>query len=99
MNVDVREILDLDRHPVADPGEARDSVITSLREDLQRDGCAVLKGFVRPKTVEALVTECDRVAVHGHRNFNRTNAYFTQDRPDGDPALIRTLRLEPGDLQ
>ena len=29
-----------------------------------------------------LVAESDRVAVHGHRNFNRTNAYFTQDHPN-----------------
>ena len=32
--------------------------------------------------IAELVAECDRVALHGHRNFNRTNPYFTQDRPD-----------------
>ncbi len=82
MPVEVGEILDLERYPVAKPGAARDVLVAGIREALDTDGCAVLKGFVRPASIEALVRECDRVAVHGHRNFNRTNAYFTQDRPD-----------------
>ncbi len=82
MTADVREILDLERYPVADFGAARDALIADTRKALQRDGCAVLKGFVSPSAINSLVHECDRVAVHGHRNFNRTNAYFTQDRPD-----------------
>jgi hypothetical protein len=28
------------------------------------------------------VAECDRTAQYGHRNFNRTNPYFTADRDD-----------------
>ena len=36
MNVDVREMLDLQRFPVAGPGPARDSLISGLREALQR---------------------------------------------------------------
>ncbi len=82
MSADFRAFLDLDRYPVADAGVAREGLIAHTREALQRDGCAVLKGFVRPSAIDSLVRECDRVAVHGHRNFNRTNAYFTQDRPD-----------------
>ena len=30
----------------------------------------------------AIGEQPDRVAGRGHRNFNRTNPYFTQDRPD-----------------
>ncbi len=82
MHIEVGAILDLERYPVANPGAARDALISGIRAVLDTDGCAVLKGFVRPSCIDALVRECDRVAVHGHRNFNRTNAYFTQDRPD-----------------
>jgi hypothetical protein len=82
MPLDIGDILDLERYPVAQAGAARDQLIRSLHDALERDGCAVLKGFVRPDRIDALVQECDRVAVHGHRNFNRTNAYFTQDRPE-----------------
>lgn len=82
MAIEVRDMLDLERYPFAKPGTARDGLIAGLRDALHRDGCAVLKGFVRPASIDALVQECDRVAVHGHRNFNRTNAYFTQDRPE-----------------
>jgi hypothetical protein len=82
MHLDIGDILDLERYPVAQPGAARDQLIRSLHGALEREGCAVLKGFVRPDCIDALTRECDRVAVHGHRNFNRTNAYFTQDRPE-----------------
>ncbi|MBI4935956.1 MAG: hypothetical protein HY828_18910 [Actinobacteria bacterium] len=76
------EYVDTDRYPIADGGPARDALIDRLREDITSDGCAVLKGFIRPERIAELVEECDAVAVHGHRNFNRTNPYFTQDRPD-----------------
>lgn len=76
-------IVDLARYPIGEPGSSRDLLVTQLRAALATDGCAVLKGFVRTSCIAALVAECDRVAVHGHRKFSRTNAYFTQD----DPAL------------
>lgn len=80
------ELVDLDRYPVADPGPARDTLVAGLRQALARDGCAVLKGFIRAEHMPALVAECDRVAGYGHRNFSRTNAYFTQDRPELDAS-------------
>ena len=76
------EFVDTARYPVDVPGAARDALIARLHAELGDVGCAVLKGFVRPERIAALVAECDRVAPHGHRNFNRTNAYFTQDHPE-----------------
>jgi len=76
------DYVDIDRYPIHLPGPARDAVIAGLRAAIDADGCAVLKGFVRPERIADLVAECDLVAGHGHRNFNRTNPYFTQDRPD-----------------
>ena len=63
-------------------GEARDALIAGLRAELEANGCAVLKGFIRADRLAELVAESDRVAAHGHRHFNRTNAYFTQDHPN-----------------
>jgi hypothetical protein len=53
-----------------------------MRGALDQSGCAVLKHFVRAERIAELVAECDRVADRGHRNFNRTNPYFTTDRPE-----------------
>lgn len=76
------DYVDTFRYPIHEPGAARDALITRLLGTIETDGCAVLKGFVRSGRIADLVEECDRVAAHGHRNFNRTNPYFTQDRPD-----------------
>jgi hypothetical protein len=82
MQASAIDTIDTARYPIDKPGAARDALIASLRAELASDGCAVLKGFVRADRIAALVAESDRVAVHGHRNFNRTNAYFTQDKPE-----------------
>lgn len=82
---DATDLIDLDRYPIADPqdSEARMALLSTVRADLARDGCAVLKGFLTPNGVRAIAAETDAVADKGHRSFNRTNAYFTTD----DPAL------------
>ena len=82
MAVDVTEYVDTGRYPIDQPGPSRDAVIATATADLERHGCAVLKGFVHPERIADLVEECDAVAGYGHRNFNRTNPYFTQDHPE-----------------
>jgi len=77
-----RDFIDLDRYPIDRPGPGREALIAEARAAIDSVGCAVLKGFVRADRLPALVAECDRTAQYGHRNFNRTNPYFTQDRPD-----------------
>lgn len=80
-------LIDLDRYPIHQPqGEAGRALIGDLRARLERDGCAVIKGFVRPQGLAQLVAEADRASVNGHKSHSRTNAYFTQD----DPALPET---------
>jgi hypothetical protein len=76
------DTIDTARHPIDSPGAERDALIGRVNRDLDDVGCAVLKGFVRAERIAGLVAECDRVAVHAHRNFSRTNPYFTADRPD-----------------
>lgn len=77
-----RDYIDTDRYPIDEIGPARDALVEGLRSALDTEGCAVLKGFVRAERLAALVDESDRAAIHGHRNFSRTNPYFTQDRPE-----------------
>ena len=78
----VTDVIDLDRYPIDRPGTARNAVVGTARAQVDTDGCAVLRGFVRPERIADLVAECDRTARYGHRNFNRTNPYFTTDRDD-----------------
>ncbi len=82
MSIQASDYIDTERYPIAQAGPARDALLAGLRREIETDGCAVLKGFVRAGRLPELVAESDRVAAHGHRNFNRTNPYFTQDRPD-----------------
>ena len=86
MSIQASDFIDTERYPIGQMGPARDALIAGLRRELETNGCAVLKGFVRAGRVPELVAESDRVAAHGHRNFNRTNPYFTQDRPDLPPS-------------
>jgi hypothetical protein len=76
-------MIDLDRYPIHAPGKAQDRVLETVRTALAEDGCAVLKGSLRPEGVAALKSEAEGVSDKGFRSCNRTNPYFTQD----DPAL------------
>ena len=80
-----RDLINLDQYPIHIDGIERDALVAQVRADLEKDGCAVLKGFLLPAAISALVREADAVAHKGHRSFNRTNPYFTAD----DPSLPR----------
>lgn len=73
------DLIDLARYPIQHEGPERDTVLAAVRQDLARDGCAVLKGFLNADGIAALTQEAESVADKGHRSFSRTNAYFTQD--------------------
>lgn len=76
------DFVDLDRYPIDQHGPARDEVVAQARAAIDTVGCAVLKGFIRAEHLPAIVAECDATAHHGHRNFSRTNPYFTADHDD-----------------
>lgn len=81
-------LIDLARYPINVEGPEQDAILARVREDLARDGCAVLKGFLTSEGVAALTHEAEGVADQGHKSYNRTNAYFTQDDatlPADDP--------------
>lgn len=76
------DLVDLGRYPIDRPNsQAYDRLIEDVRRDLDKDGCAVLPGFVHEEGLVQLLEEADAVAPRAHRSFNRTNAYFTKDDP------------------
>jgi len=77
------DLIDLDHYPIHSDSPECALILARVRADLARDGCAVLRNFLTPAGVEALRREAQSVSNRGHRSFNRTNPYFTQD----DPAL------------
>ena len=88
MRLLAKDLIDLDRYPIATPGPDREAILTQIRGDLARRGCAVLKGFLTPAGIAAAVAEADGVADRGHRSYSRTNPYFTAEDtglPTSDP--------------
>ena len=75
------ELINLEAYPIDTGGAALDAQITAARAALEQDGCAVLRDFLTPAGVAAMVKEADASAASAHRSFNRTNAYFTEDDP------------------
>ncbi len=74
--------INLGRYPIHQPDcEGFSAAVTDVRTKLAEDGCAVLKGFLTQGGIEALTQEANSVAAFGHKSFNRTNPYFTQDDP------------------
>lgn len=76
------QFINLDRYPIHENGAKRDAILNTVREDLNRDGCAVLKGFLTKDGIDALAIEAESVSDMAHKSFNRTNPYFTKDNPD-----------------
>ncbi len=82
---DAADLIDLTTYPIHQAGPARAALLDRVRADLGRDGCAVLKQFLTPAGINAFLAEAEGVADKGHRSFNRTNPYFTQDDPTLPP--------------
>ncbi|MGB4787644.1 MAG: hypothetical protein WBH18_02450 [Lentibacter algarum] len=76
------DFINLKTYPIGANGPEKVALLETVRADLERDGCAVLKGFLTADGVAALTAEAESVSEQGHRSFNRTNAYFTKDDPD-----------------
>ena len=82
MAIDISKYIDLDRYPIHVDGESRRNLVAQVQEGVRSVGCAVIKQFVKRDALADLIAEGDRVAHLGHRNFNRTNPYFTEISPD-----------------
>ena len=63
--LNAEDLIDLDRYPIGRSGPGRDGVVDSVRGQLAEDGCAVLRGFLTAKGVQAIRSEADSVAAVG----------------------------------
>ena len=74
-------LINLEDYPIHQAGAKRDQLIETVRTQLAKDGCAVLKSFLTAEGVRLLRDEADRVAPFAHASHGKTNAYFTADDP------------------
>ncbi|MGI9372450.1 MAG: HalD/BesD family halogenase [Hyphomicrobiales bacterium] len=81
-SINVQDFVDTTRYPLDAATKDYRDMVADIHNLLAVDGCAVLRGFIRPERIADLVREADSVAMNGHRSFNRTNAYFTKDDPN-----------------
>ena len=80
--MDVGKLIDRTRYPIdARDGPIYSDLIASLRSDLSKQGCAVLKGFIHPAAISTFSNEADRVSSAAHASRSRTNPYFSQPDP------------------
>lgn len=99
------QILDLDRHPVHQPESAGyAAAVAAAREALGRDGCAVIKDFLRPEAVRAISDEIVARKHTTHYSTQRINPYFhvtpNSEYPDHHPVntfIERSSGFIPGD--
>ena len=78
------EPVDLRRYPLHDPGSPGwEAAVTSARDRLATDGCAVLSGFVRASWRDRLRAEGEAIAPRAHYESRLVNVYNT----DPDPEL------------
>ncbi len=88
------QIVDLDRYPIDDPlSKKLAQVIDEAKTQLQKTGCAVLKGFMRSDTVTKIAAESRELRDQGHHTVKQVAAYpptykpSTGDWPIGHPRL------------
>lgn len=86
---DLSELVDTDRYPLHDVDDPRlQAEIARVREDLDREGCAVLRGFLRSDALEQARNEGRELATKSYYSSCRVNAWFTSDDeslPESDP--------------
>ena len=79
--MNVSKFINLKDYPIDKCGIAREQLVKSIQNQLEHDGCAVLKGFLTTEAISALVKETTSLVHLAYRSFNRTNPYFTKDDP------------------
>ncbi|WP_067895993.1 HalD/BesD family halogenase [Nocardia vaccinii] len=85
-------VIDTTRYPLREPRSvAWDEVVGAARAELGRDGCCVLRGFIRPELLEALRTEGVALAPQAYYRVEQVNAYnipLDADLPPDHPGRI-----------
>lgn len=80
--MDLSDFVDTSRYPLHEPeSETMRSVIEEARADLEREGCAVLRGFMRQDVLDQVRQESMDLANRSFFNTADVNPYFTADDP------------------
>ena len=58
----VSKLINLCEYPINQPGKRLSSVINKVRDDLNKDGCAIIRRFLSEKGISELVKEAENVA-------------------------------------
>ena len=102
---DLGALIDLERYALDQPGSAAYRVaVTAARDDLQEDGCAIVRDLLRPEAVETLNAEINDRKATTHYSTQFINPYFHTVRdaafPDRHPIntfIERSSGFIPGD--
>ncbi|GHB15117.1 HalD/BesD family halogenase [Salinicola rhizosphaerae] len=89
---DLSALVDTARYPLHDFDDPQlQAEIGRVRADLEREGCAVLRGFLRPEALEQARTQGRELSPKSYYSSRRVNAWFTSDDeslPANDPRRI-----------
>lgn len=92
----VLRLIDASRYPLSDPTSAQwQEIVSRVRQDLETDGCSVLRDFVRPELCETLREECASIAHAAYYDVQTVNVYNTSPDPAlpaGHPAAVTMER-------
>lgn len=98
-------IVDLNRYPLDRTNETSGAEFVNIyRDQLRRDGCVVLEGFIRPDALAQLEAETGHFGPYAHYNSTVTNIYNSESDPalpDDHPVNIfneRTNGFVAGDM-
>jgi len=90
--LDLTEIVDFDRYPIAEPGRPASRIVGRCRAELAEDGACQLDGFMRPAAAQAVLDEAEMLSSKAFRTDATHNAYFTKVTagiPARDPRGVR----------
>jgi len=80
---DLEDLVDLDRHPIHDPGSGGYAhSLEAARAGLRSTGCAVVSGLVRPEAVARMSREVVAMRPTTHYSTIAINPYFSEPDPD-----------------
>ena len=82
----MQKLINLSNYPIDQPSDKLNIVVDRVRNDLKKDGCAIIRGFLSKEGVSELIKETTSVAHYAHQSSALTNAYFTAD----DPSLPKS---------
>ena len=78
----LEEIIDLERYPIHDlQNEKIQQVIQACRDRLDYDGCALIKDFMLPQSVQRMQAEADRLYNQTFWSEASHTPYFNKDDP------------------